>query len=172
MVGTWIGEGLLKRYPTGHLNLRDSVLFVLGAPGWQITSTIVVSIGIYFYLPPEGAGLQVQVSEEIFLGVLTAYGLARLVGGLIDSLADPLVGHYSDRSHAKFGRRRIFLAFGLVPMAVTPALLFFPPGEPGSHGVFVYLTVLLCLYYIFFTVYVAPYNALVPELGKHRSGTG
>ena len=159
-----MGAGRLKRYPTGHLNLRDSVLFVLGAPGWQITSTIVVSIGIYFYLPPEGAGLQVQVSEEIFLGVLTAYGLARLIGGLLDSMTDPLVGHYSDRSRSKFGRRRIFLAFGVVPMAVTPALLFFPPGEPGTHDVFIYLTVLLCLYYIFFTVYVAPYNALLPEL--------
>ncbi len=161
-----IGGQPLKRYPTGHLNLRDSLLFVLGAPGWQITSTIVVSVGIYFYLPPEGAGLQVQVSEEIFLGVLTAYGLARLIGGAIDSLADPLVGHYSDRSRSKFGRRRIFLAFGVVPMAVTPALLFFPPGEPGTHEVFIYLTVLLCLYYVFFTVYVAPYNALLPELAS------
>ena len=159
------GKGL-KRYPTGHLNLRDSVLFILGAPGWQITATIVVSIGIYFYLPPEGAGLEVQVSEEIFFGVLTAYGLARLIGGVVDSLADPLVGHYSDRSRSRFGRRKIFLAFGLVPMAVTPALLFFPPGEPGTHGVFIYLTVLLSLYYIFFTVYVAPYNALVPELAN------
>lgn len=155
-----------SRYPTGHLNLRDSVLFVLGAPGWQITASIVVSIGIYFYLPPEGAGLEVQVSEEIFLGVLTAYGLARLIGGLIDSLADPLVGHYSDRSRSRFGRRKVFLILGIVPMVVTPALLFFPPGEPGSRGVFVYLTVLLSLYYIFFTVYVAPYNALTPEIAR------
>ena len=81
--------GTRDRYPAGHLNLKDSVLFALGAPGWQITASIVVTIGIYFYLPPEGAGLQVQASEEIFLGVLTAYGLARLIGGVIDSLADP-----------------------------------------------------------------------------------
>lgn len=154
------------RYPTGHLNFRDSVLFSLGAPGWQITATIIVSIGIYFYLPPAGAGLEVQVSEEIFFGVLTAYGLARLIGGIIDSLADPVVGHYSDRSKAKIGRRKIFMILGIVPMVITPALLFFPPGDPESQGVFVYLTVLLCLYYIFFTVYTAPYNALIPEFAK------
>ena len=166
MVRTDTGGRGLNRYPTGHLNLRDSVLYILGAPGWQITATIVVSIGIYFYLPPEGAGLEVLVSEEIFFGVLTAYGLARLIGGIVDSMADPLVGHYSDRSRSRFGRRRVFLAFGLVPMAVTPALLFFPPGEPGTHGIFIYLTMLLSLYYIFFTIYVAPYNALVPELAN------
>jgi GPH family glycoside/pentoside/hexuronide:cation symporter len=157
------------RYPTGHLNFRDSVLFALGAPGWQITATAVVSIGIYFYLPPEGAGLEVQVSEEIFFGVLTAYGLARLIGGVIDSLADPIVGHLSDRSHSRIGRRKLFLILGIVPMVVTPALLFFPPGEPGTRGVFVYLTVLLSLYYIFFTIYVSPYNALIPEIAKTES---
>jgi glycoside/pentoside/hexuronide:cation symporter, GPH family len=159
-------EGERSRYRTGHLNLRDSVLFSLGAPGWQITATIMVSIGIYFYLPPAGAGLEVQVSEEIFFGVLTAYGLARLIGGVIDSLADPVVGHYSDRSQSKIGRRKLFLILGIVPMTVTPALLFFPPGEPGTQSIFIYLTVLLCLYYIFFTVYTAPYNALIPEIAR------
>ena len=144
-------------------------MYVLGGPGWQMTATVMVSIGIYFYLPPEGAGLQVQVSEEIFLGVLTAYGLARLIGGVVDSLADPIVGYYSDRSRSRFGRRRYFLILGIVPMIAIPGLLFFPPYEPGSHGIFVYLTVLLSLYYIFFTVYVAPYNALIPEIAKTES---
>ncbi len=127
---------------------------------------MVTSIGIYFYLPPEGAGLPTLVSEEIFLGVLTAYGLARLIGGIVDSLADPLVGHYSDRSTSKLGRRRIFLIAGIVPMVGCPALLFFPPGEPGSFEIFVFLTIVLALYYVFFTVYVAPWHALIPEIAK------
>lgn len=149
-----------------ELSFRDWLMFILGYPGWQITSIMVTSIGIYFYLPPDGAGLTTLVSEEIFLGVLTAYGLARLVGGVVDSLADPLVGHYSDRSRSKLGRRRIFLIAGIVPMVGCPALLFFPPGEPGSNEIFVFLTVVLALYYIFFTVYVAPWHALIPEIAK------
>jgi GPH family glycoside/pentoside/hexuronide:cation symporter len=150
----------------GHLTLRERILFVFGTPGWQITASIVVSIGIYFYLPPGGAGLPTLVSEEIFLGVLTAYGLARLIGGIVDSLADPFVGHYSDKSQSRFGRRRIFMIIGILPMVVTPCLIFFPIGEPGSFDTFAYLTVLLALYYIFFTVYVAPYLALIPEIAK------
>lgn len=151
---------------SGHLSFRQRLLFVLGFPGWQVTGSIVTSIGIYFYLPPEGAGLPTLVSEEIFLGVLTAYGLARLIGGIVDSLADPIIGHLSDRSTSSFGRRRIFLIAGLVPMVLCPGLLFFPLGEPGSFDTFIYLTVVLALYYIFFTVYVAPWHALIPEIAR------
>ncbi|MDH3642634.1 MAG: MFS transporter [Gammaproteobacteria bacterium] len=160
---------MAEREDGGHLTFRQRVLFAIGTPGWQVTGSIVVSIGIYFYLPPEGAGLQALVSEEIFLGVLTAYGLARLIGGVVDSLADPFVGHYSDRSRSRFGRRRVFLIVGIVPMTAIPGLIFFPPGEPGSFSVFFYLTVMLALYYIFFTIYVAPYLALIPEIAKTES---
>ncbi|MFP6836416.1 MAG: MFS transporter [Pseudomonadales bacterium] len=158
-----------ERADGGHLTNRQRVLFAIGTPGWQITASVVVSIGIYFYLPPEGAGLQALVSEEIFLGVLTAYGLARLIGGVVDSLADPFVGHYSDRSQSRFGRRRIFLIAGIVPMSAIPGLIFFPPGDPGSFSVFFYLTVMLSLYYVFFTMYVGPYLALIPEIAKTES---
>ncbi len=149
-----------------QLTFRDWLLFVMGYPGWAITGSMVTSIGIYFYLPPDGAGLPTLVSEEIFLGVLTAYGLARLIGGVVDSLADPIVGHLSDRSTSKLGRRRLFLIIGIVPMVICPALLFFPPGEPGSFEIFVYLTVVLAVYYIFFTIYVAPWHALIPEIAR------
>ena len=148
------------------LSFRSRLLFVLGYPGFAITSALVSSIGIYFYLPPAGAGLETQVSEEVFLGVLTAYGLARLIGGVVDSLADPFVGHFSDRSTSKLGRRRLFMIVGIVPMIVFPGLLFFPPGAPGSFDVFIFLTVVLAVYYIFFTVYVAPWFALIPEIAK------
>ncbi len=151
-----------------RLTLRQRVLFSIGTPGWQITSSVVVTIGIYFYLPPEGAGLDARISEEIFLGVLTAYGLARLIGGVVDSLADPLVGHLSDGSRSRFGRRRVFLIVGAVPMTAIPALIFFPPGDPGSFSVFIFLTVMLALYYVFFTIYVAPYLALIPEIATNE----
>ncbi len=148
------------------MSIRRQIAYCLGGLGWQITSTLVVSVGIYYYLPPEGAGLQVQLSEEIFLGVLTAYGLARLVGGVVDSLADPFVGHYSDISKSRFGRRRAFLIYGALPMVLTAALLFWPMGEPGSKTTFAYLSALLAAYYVFFTVYVGPYLALVPEIAR------
>ncbi|MGY8791395.1 MAG: hypothetical protein ACKVKR_14125, partial [Pseudomonadales bacterium] len=52
---------------------------------------------------------------------------------------------------------------GIVPIVFIPAALFFPPGEPQSFDTFLFLTIALAMYYIFFTVYVAPYLALIPE---------
>lgn len=142
------------------------LLYSLGAPGWGISDRIVVGIALYFYLPPPGRGLEPQVSEGVFLGALTVFGGAMLVGRIFDSLADPLVGHFSDRSRSRLGRRRSFLLYGILPMVGIPVLLFWPPGAPGSDLNGIALAVLLSLYFIAFTVYVAPYLALLPELAR------
>jgi GPH family glycoside/pentoside/hexuronide:cation symporter len=137
---------------------------VLGNPGFQLTDRIVVAIAVYYYLPPPGRGLSPQIPEHVILGFLTIFGLAMLLGRVCDSLTDVVVGWASDRSRSRLGRRRIFLIAGLIPMTVLPALLFFPPAAPGSSANTLWLFVLLALYFISFTVYVAPYLALIPEL--------
>jgi GPH family glycoside/pentoside/hexuronide:cation symporter len=140
------------------------LLFALGNPGFQITDRIVVTMVVYFYLPPPDRGLEPLVPEHAWLGVLTIFGLAMLVGRVFDTLADPVVGHASDRSRSPWGRRRAFLIYGVAPMVAIPVLLFFPPGAPGSMQNALWLVVLLSLYFVVFTVYVGPYLALIPEL--------
>lgn len=140
------------------------IAYALGAPGFLITDRVVVAIAIFYYLPPGDSDLVPQVSEATFLGFLTAFGAARLIGGIIDSLADPLVGWASDRSRSRLGRRRAFLIAGIAPMVLAPVLLFLPPGAPGSAANFAWLTVLLAIYYVSCTVYVGPYLALMPEI--------
>lgn len=144
--------------------LARRVLYALGSTGWQITDRIVVSIAIFFYLPPEGQNLVPQVSEEIFFAGLTVFGAASLIGRVFDAAADPVVGFGSDRSRSRMGRRRAYMVYGTVPMVVLPALLFWPPGPPESLANAVWLAAIMSLYFIFFTVYVAPYLALMPEI--------
>jgi GPH family glycoside/pentoside/hexuronide:cation symporter len=151
-----------------RLSLLRRIAYALGAPGFQITDRIVVAIAIFYYLPPGDSDLVPQVSQATFLGVLTAFGAARLLGGVVDSLADPLVGWASDRSQSRLGRRRVYLIAGIGPMVLAPVLLFFPPGPPGSLANFAWLTALLAVYYVFFTAYVAPYLALMPEIAPEE----
>lgn len=149
------------------MNLGRRLAYALGNSGFNVTGHIVVAIGIYYYLPPgDVPDLQPLLPGEIFLGVFTAYGLARLLGGIVDSLADPFVGHYSDRSKSRLGRRRSFMIYGIVPMVVLPAVLFWPPGEPGSTLNFYFLTIVLSAYFVFFTIYVGPFLALLPEIAR------
>lgn len=146
------------------MSLPRRIAYALGAAGFQITDRIVVAIAIFYYLPPGDSDLVPQVGSKRFLGVLTAFGAARLLGGLVDSLADPVVGWASDRSRSRFGRRRVFLLAGVGPMVLAPVLLFFPPGDPGSTLNFAWLVAMLAIYYVFFTAYVGPYLALLPEI--------
>lgn len=143
---------------------RRRLAYAMGSAGFSLADRIVYVVVIFFYLPPEGTGLEPLVGERTFLGVLTAFGLATLIGRFFDAFADPFVGNASDRSRSRFGRRRAFMIYGIVPLTVIPVLLFWPPGEPGSLLNFVWLSGGLALFYVFFTIYVAPYLALIPEL--------
>ncbi len=118
---------MLEPMPRGR-----RIAYALGAAGWQISDRIVIAIGIYFYLPPGDTNLVPQLSDKIFLGVLTAYSLARLLGGIVDSLADPLVGYASDRSCSRLGRRRLFMLVGVVPIVAAPACCWWVPSRPPS----------------------------------------
>jgi len=147
-----------------RMSTARRVAYALGVGGYQITDRIVIVIALYYYLPPPDVGLTSQVSQGIFLGVFTVFGIGMLIGRIFDSLADPLVGHASDRSRSPLGRRRSFLIYGIVPMLVLPALLFWPPAAPGSTLNGIALAIVLSAYFVAFTVYVAPYLALLPEL--------
>jgi GPH family glycoside/pentoside/hexuronide:cation symporter len=146
------------------MSRRRRIAYALGSAGFNLTDRIVYVVAIYFYLPPEGSGLHPLLGKEIFFGGLTAFGVAALVGRFVDALADPFVGNASDRSRSRFGRRRAFMIYGIVPLVVIPALIFWPPGAPGSRANFYWLAALMSLFYVFFTIYVAPYLALIPEL--------
>jgi GPH family glycoside/pentoside/hexuronide:cation symporter len=140
------------------------ILYALGGSGWQITDRIVVALAVFYYLPPPGRGLEPQVSQSIFLGALTVFGVASLIGRAFDALTDLVVGWASDRSRSRLGRRRIYMVYGVAPMILFPVLLFFPPGGPGSPINGVWLAFVMSAYFIGFTVYVAPYLALLPEI--------
>lgn len=146
------------------LSATRRLFYALGNPGFQVPDRIVVLVAVYFYLPPPGRGLQAQVPEQAYLGFVTVFGVAMLVGRIFDTLADPIVGFLSDRSTSRRGRRRVMLMAGIGPMVALPALLFFPPFPAGSVWNGAWAGALLALYFVAFTLYVAPYFALIPEV--------
>src|SRR5690606_35071911 len=95
--------------------------------------------------------------------------LINLVARAVDSVSDPVIAAWSDRSRHRLGRRRVFMLAGGVPLAISTAALFFPPFPGAATGNAIFLLVVFSSYFVFFTVYVAPYLALVPELGQTPS---
>ena len=94
-------------------------------------------------------------------------GMALMFGKLTwDALNDPLFGYWSDRTRSRFGRRRIYMLIGAVPLGVAAWIMFSLP--KGLTGVGAFLAVLFSFWLVdtFHTMTTTPYYALTPELTR------
>ncbi len=97
-------------------------------------------------------------------------GMALLVGKVTwDAINDPLFGYWSDRVRSRFGRRRIFMIIGAVPLGFAAWIMFSLP--VGLTGVPAFFAVLLSFWLVdtFHTMTSTPYYALTPELTRDYS---
>lgn len=147
------------------------MIYSLGTMGQSMLDRILLTFSGIFYLAvmDEGeavSGLVPLISNENLFGIITVFGVVFLIGRIIDSLADPIVATLSDRSRSRLGRRRFWLFISGLPLAASCILVFYPPlPEMESMWNAVYLGSLLAIFFIAYTGYVAPYLALIPELG-------
>lgn len=94
-------------------------------------------------------------------------GVALMVGKLTwDAINDPLFGYFSDRTRSRFGRRRIYMLVGAVPLGLAAWLMFSLP--KNLTGAAAFLAVLLTFWLVdtFQTLATVPYYALTPELTR------
>ncbi|MDR3237402.1 MAG: MFS transporter [Spirochaetia bacterium] len=146
------------------------ILYASGTIGQSIADNIFGVYLIFFLMPPKESGMPELISGEVVFAGLTVLGLIIIFGRVIDSISDPLIAWLSDRARFAMGRRKFFLVTGALPLAAATALLFFPPDSTKSAANAVYIALMLGLFFIAFTYYVAPYLALLPELSPERGG--
>jgi len=139
--------------------------YALGQLGWSTLVNIVGLALVYFYLPPENAGLPTLITTMTFLGIFNAITVIAASGRLWDAITDPIIANLSDRSRNPRGRRIPFLAMGALPAALFCTLMFVPITREASTANVLWLVVAQLLFYLFLTLYVTPYFALLPELG-------
>jgi len=144
------------------------LFYNLSTAGWVILDTIWLTFAIAFLLPSQekvAEGMIPFVSNQRYWGVITTLGALMLFGRIVDALADPLIASWTDRSTSRWGRRRFFMLIGMLPLTLSTILIFFPPLPYTSWLNGIYLAIVFGSYFFFFTVYVVPYLALIPELG-------
>lgn len=65
-------------------------------------------------------------------------GLAQTIPRLWDAISDPVMGHISDNTRSRFGRRRPYMFFGAILTGILFALLWAMPAGWSEKGYFVY----------------------------------
>ncbi len=90
-------------------------------------------------------------------------GNALLIGKLWDAVNDPLFGWFTDRTESRFGKRRVFMIFGAIPLAISIALLWYVPTTDRIWA-FLWITLTFILFDTLWTLTNVPYYALTSEL--------
>ncbi len=139
------------------LPLYIQIVYGIGV-SYAIFDQIFAQWVLTYYLPPDNFSFRPFLSPGFI-------ALALVISRFVDMVADPLVGFWSDRVNTRWGRRIPFILLGTIPLALSTIAFFYPPKSGGSET-FIYLSITGSIFFIFYTIVGAPYNALIPELSK------
>ncbi|GAA4588101.1 MFS transporter [Planotetraspora phitsanulokensis] len=125
--------------------------YAIGMFGTSIPINMIKGSMILFYV--DILGLDVR-----------AYGAVMVVYAVIDALDNPLLGHLSDRTRSRFGRRRPWLLVGAPMLAACMIAFFSTPKSAQGVGLLLWFAVFAILCEAFDSMLNANYGALLPEL--------
>ncbi|MCL2381521.1 MAG: MFS transporter [Treponema sp.] len=99
------------------------------------------------------------------VGISAAWaGTAVMIGKVWDAVTDPMMGFVTDRTLSRWGRRRVYLLFGAVPMCLSMAFFFTAPVYLPQAMHIAWAIVALVLLNTAATIINVPYSSLTPEL--------
>jgi glycoside/pentoside/hexuronide:cation symporter, GPH family len=134
-----------------RLPLRTRLAY--GVPNFGMA---LVGVPILVYLP--------RFYSDV-MGVSVAWlGVVFVAGRIIDAITDPLMGVLSDRSRSKHGRRRPWITWGCLPLALLSVALYVPPDRLSDGATTVWASLVILGWFLAYTVVNVPYRALGPEL--------
>lgn len=119
---------------------------------------------LYFFQPTVKSGLPALLPQNKLFGFITVMALITAVGKVVDAVTDPLVASMSDKCTHKDGRRMPFMKYAAVPYALSVLLIFYAPFAQGTVANALWVGFFLVAYYVAYTFYFIPRNALVPEI--------
>ena len=119
-------------------------------------STAMIMMTVAIYLPnyyTDELGVTAGMLSWVFL-----------FGRVWDAVTDPTLGHLSDRTRTRWGRRRPYFLFSALPIWFFYYLIWAPSPSLSTNGIFVHLLICYILLYTFWTIFNIPYYSLGLEL--------
>ena len=91
-------------------------------------------------------------------------GASVFIALTVDAVADPLIGSLSDNWASPHGRRHPIMIASILPVALSIGLFFSVPLHLPAWGTFTYVTAVLLLHRIGYSVFTLPYQGMVAEI--------
>ncbi len=102
---------------------------------------------------------------SVGLGVpATWIGIALAIPRVWDAISDPLMGHISDNTRTRWGRRRPYIFVGAIGLGVFFAVLWMPGRDWSNTALMTWFVVISLMFFSFLTIWNIPWNALGFEL--------
>ncbi len=133
------------------LSRLTKIIYGAGDIGFSMTSTIIAA-----YFP-------IFLTDVVGIAPAIA-AIAIFIGKSWDYVNDPIIGHISDRTRTRWGRRRPFLLFGALPFALIFTLMWWKPPFISDTAIVIFYAVIFVFYDAAATFVYMPYFALTPEL--------
>jgi sugar (glycoside-pentoside-hexuronide) transporter len=93
-------------------------------------------------------------------------GTLLLFAKIWDALIDPVIGHLSDRTKTRWGRRRPFLLWFALPFGLAFSLLWQIPQVPSLAGQTLLILGAIFSFITCFSLLSVPYSSLAPEMTR------
>lgn len=148
-----LSEPAVTRVPIGH-----KLLYGMGYLTVALTTDMTLTWLLKRYRPDPADPRWDVLATELALVVAVA------LGRVVDAVADPLIGYWSDGIRTRWGRRKPFIVFGAPLLALMFVAIWLPPDSAPTLLNSVYLAVVAALFFFAFTVVVCPYLAMLPEI--------
>lgn len=146
-----------------HANTRP------GAP-----SASPLTLGTKLSYAVGNVGLQMLVAAMSFLLMIfytdvalvppAVAGAALLVGKVWDTVNDPLFGWMTDRTRSRWGRHRVYLLFGALPLGLVAAAVWMVPPGLSPVAAFVWIAITYTLFDTVMTLVQLPYQAMAANM--------
>ena len=138
-------------------NFGQKFRYSCTSAGLNIITITVSTWLLYFWSPPLDSGRPQYLN-------LTLVGLLLGLGRLWDAVIDPLIGHWSDKTSSRWGRRRPFMIFGTPIMVLSLLLLWTPPTSQSGIVNAVYFFLVTTVFYTSWSLVGIPYDSSLPEI--------
>ncbi len=137
--------------PLGPPGVIDKIAYGLGSIAFGVKDNGFSYLLLLFY--NQALGLSAK-----------SVGLAIMIALIVDAVADPFIGNWSDHLRSRLGRRHLLMYAAALPVAVSYYFLWNPPAGMRDAALLAYLLVVSIVIRVFISVYEVPSSALVADL--------